>query len=154
MERHLNFFFSKKSIRVIYRFHFLDVEPYLYIFFSKKSMKVIYRFHLLDMEPHLPLVGGLPRLLHRLHLHLKPCRQVIVIVIAIGIAIVIVFVVVFVIVIVIIFVTTFFSTGPTWAPQLPRLQSWAPSQSTWWERWSLRYDHYDQYIINLGRCWT
>ena len=69
------------------------------------------------MEPHLPLVGGLPRLLHRLHLHLKPCRQVLAIAIAHVNAIVIVFVVafviVFVIVIVIIFVTTFFSTGLT-----------------------------------------
>ena len=65
------------------------------------------------MEPHLPLVGGLPRLLHRLHLHLKPCRQVLAIAIAHVIVIVIMFVIVFVIVIVIIFVTTFFSTGLT-----------------------------------------
>ena len=89
------------------------MEPHLNFFFSKKSIRVIYRFHLLDMEPHLPLVGGLPRLLHRLHLHLKPCRQVPAIGIAHVNAIVIVFVVVFVIVIVIIFVTTFFSTGLT-----------------------------------------
>ena len=39
------------------------------------------------MEHHLPLVGRLPPLLRRLHLHLQPCWQVLAVAIAVAIAI-------------------------------------------------------------------
>ena len=54
---------------------------------KKDFIELLDRVHILHMEHHLPLVGRLPPLLRRLHLHLQPCWQVIAVAIVIAIMI-------------------------------------------------------------------